>query len=320
METYDVSSNPLDIPWSTCPHWYKSQKYHYPPFKQGLYLEEYVFREMSRREKPAVDHAGRRYLPLLWTNYQVDHDPVVTAYTPSALKAYMEAHPAPHYFAVVQHDDGITAPYPHPHIHVYGACTGDTPIPLIYEDRTRTLLRQPRLRASDKPWLCSFVGSMTHEVRRRMFDAIMTYYGGTPPKDIYMNLKHWTPAVPSASAEEFVETMRRSKFVLAPRGYGRQSFRFYEAFQAGSVPVYVHDTPTGTPLWLPYQEEIDYAKICIIIHVDEMPTLIPRLRAVTDQEYEGMLEAYARVEHKFTLDYLYQYILAGPGPGVVSSK
>jgi hypothetical protein len=310
---YDFTLNPLDIPWSTRPDWYKEQKHHYPPFKQGLYLEEYIFRAMSRCEssRAAVDHAGRRYLPFLWTNYQIENENKTDR--GSAVKLYMDAHPSPQYFAVVQHDDGITSLSPFPrNIHVYGACQGDTPIPLIYEDRTRTLLRQPRVSVSNKSLLCSFVGSMTHYVRRRMFDEIMS--GDAPPADVYMKMKYWSPSVPSSEADEFLSTMRHSKFVLAPRGYGRQSFRFYEAFQVGSVPVYVHDTPVGTPLWLPYQEEIDYEKICILIHVDDMPSLIPRLRAVTDIEYQRMLSAYAEVEDKFTLDYLYQYILRGPVP------
>ena len=49
----------------------------------------------------------------------------------------------------------------------------------------------------------------------------------------------------------YVDVLRRSRFVLCPRGYGSSSFRLFEALKAGRVPVILADEwtqPTG-PNW-----------------------------------------------------------------------
>eukprot|EP01035_Chromulina_nebulosa_P017912 gene17912-23532_t len=44
--------------------------------------------------------------------------------------------------------------------------------------------------------------------------------------------------------------MALTKFNLAPRGYGRSSFRFAESIQMGRVPIFLYD---DIP-WVPYQD------------------------------------------------------------------
>ncbi len=49
----------------------------------------------------------------------------------------------------------------------------------------------------------------------------------------------------------YLKVLRRSRFVLCPRGYGSSSFRLFEALKAGRVPVVLSDAwiqPTG-PNW-----------------------------------------------------------------------
>lgn len=48
---------------------------------------------------------------------------------------------------------------------------------------------------------------------------------------------------------------RSGVFALAPRGYGRTSFRLFEMLQYGVVPLYLYD---DTP-WAPYQHAADFA-------------------------------------------------------------
>ena len=60
----------------------------------------------------------------------------------------------------------------------------------------------------------------------------------------------------SADTRRFVELMSRSVFALCPRGYGRTSYRMYEALQLGCIPVYIHDEP-----WLPYADELDWRRV-----------------------------------------------------------
>lgn len=334
---YDMSANPLRINMKH-PEWYIKEHMVYPPFKQGLYLEEYFFKHMSNDNQGGIlDREGRTYFPLFWTNYQLSTH-ASTSQLSADIEEYMQLHPPIHpekgYFTLVQHDDGPLVV--HPHIHVYGACQGHkarTPLPLIYEDQNHTLAKAHNPNIEDQPLLCSFVGRMTHEVRNRMLDVLSK----NPPElvvlglrssrrslcegckerkpsdkekhcnDIYVHVQHWTPVVSPDDAHLFVHITRHSKFTLAPRGYGIQSYRFYEAFELGSIPVYIHDTPP-TDLWLPYQDRINYHDICIVVHVSDIDTLIPRLRSITPEQYRQMRENYHNIKHMFTLDYMCEYI------------
>ena len=44
----------------------------YPPFKNGLYMEEYFLNYVSTKNIK-VDKQGRRYIPALWTNFQIEN-------------------------------------------------------------------------------------------------------------------------------------------------------------------------------------------------------------------------------------------------------
>jgi hypothetical protein len=50
---------------------YVKNKDTYPPFKNGLYLEEY-FLEYMKKNNITHDINGRLYLPILWTNFQIE--------------------------------------------------------------------------------------------------------------------------------------------------------------------------------------------------------------------------------------------------------
>ena len=47
---------------------YCKNKDTYPPFKNGLYLEEYFLQKICR-ENPQLK---RKYIPVLWTNFQIE--------------------------------------------------------------------------------------------------------------------------------------------------------------------------------------------------------------------------------------------------------
>ena len=49
--------------------------------------------------------------------------------------------------------------------------------------------------------------------------------------------------------DEYIKTLSNGKFNFAPRGFGRQSFRFSEIIQLGRIPIYVYD---DIP-WIPYE-------------------------------------------------------------------
>ena len=96
----------------------------------------------------------------------------------------------------------------------------------------------------------------------------------------------------------FIETTINSKFALAPRGYGRTSFRFFECFQLGTIPIYIWNDIN----WLPFQNKIDYKKLCIVIHVSELNNLYSKLISINDDEYNKMFTYYEEVKYLFTLE------------------
>lgn len=271
----------------------------YPPFKHGRYLEEYALEYFTEHQDSIETEYV--YLPVLWTNVQ-NH----VAFTRQKqslillLQRAMQAMPVNTlFFTVVQHDDGPFLPLPKTTL-VFGACTGSVPLPLIYEDTTTHLLHQSRL--ANKEYLASFVGTLTHPVRKRMVEHLQTKANvaiHTKPHE------EWTNHVPASAADTFVDLTLRSKFCLAPRGYGRSSFRFFEAMLLDTVPVYLWDDKE----WLPYKEIIDYSECAVSIQEKDIPKLYNILESISEETYQHMVEAIRRNRHMFTLSSMCEYIV-----------
>ncbi len=238
------------------------------------------------------------YLPVFWTNLQNHPGFQKQKYDilfQHAIQAFTAVHGAVQFFTIVQHDDGPQLTLPAGTV-VFGACTGTVPLPLIYEDTNNTLLGWRRVK---KDLLASFVGQATHPVREEMVRALRR-------ADVVCHMKGgWTPNVSADAAANFVEETLRARFCLAPRGYGRGSFRMYEAMLLDTVPVYVWDDKE----WLPYQEVLDYKAFSVSVNRRELSGLGERLAAVSDAEYEAMREELRRVRRWFTLEGMAEYII-----------
>jgi hypothetical protein len=276
---------------------YCKNKDTYPPFKKGLYLEEYFLKYIS--ELPSSLTLKRTYIPALWTNFQIENwFNSKKNEMQMALDKWVAEHPSPNgYFTVVQYDDGSLLTLPQNTI-VYGACSGNIPIPLIYEDENHTLERMQHKSFADKSILCSFVGNITANkvtpnVRAEMFRQL-----SNRSEFVMINSGGWTASVGKPLQDVFTRTTIDSKFALAPRGYGRASFRFFEIFQLRTIPVYIWNDMN----WLPFQSKIDYSKLCVVIHVSELNQLPNKLASITEEEYNRMFEYYDEVKHLFTLE------------------
>jgi hypothetical protein len=257
----------------------------YPPFSQ-IYFEKYFYNYMKTRPDP-------RYIPVFWTENQIP------AYTREMHEARQKAiNTLPNdrlYFTVVQHDNGIMGTQL-PKTVVFGlGGQGHIPLPLNYENPE--LFKQ--YRDTPKTLFCSFTGSLTHPCR---IQAIKQLHS---KPDVVLTVHAWTDKIPEGNQKAFLETMSKSRFTLAPRGYGKSSFRMYEAMELGSVPVYVYDD-----LWLPYTELLDWKKMAVLVHVSDLPTLYETLLKITDKEVEAMLAYYQEHRHLFTFEGMSEYILA----------
>jgi len=146
------------------------------------------------------------------------------------------------------------------------------------------------------PYDVSFVGSrVSHKCRMESFDSmkdtpiIKTY--------LYDSKLHWGKIENTPVGMQwrvlFIESLGGSKMVLAPRGGGLSSYRFFEAMSAGRVPILIADD------WeLPCKDLIEWDKCMIQIPESEArragPFLIKRLKGVGNRDLAEMgLSAYA---------------------------
>jgi len=271
----------------------------YPPFKNGFYMEEYFLNHVSTKNI-TMDKQGRRYIPALWTNFQIEQwFPQRYEEMQRTLDKWISENPSKNgYFTVVQHDDGPMLRLPSNTI-IYGACTGNLQLPLIYQDLSNKLENIPKKTFKNKSILCSFVGSITHNVRKTIIE---TYQKNLKFK---FSINHgWTNNVAVDNQKTFIDYTVNSKYALAPRGYGRSSFRFFEIFKLGTIPVYVWDDTE----WLPYKNVLDYDKFCISIHISEIDLLEELLMSINQTQYEKMFSEYEKIKHMFELEYMCEYI------------
>jgi hypothetical protein len=140
------------------------------------------------------------------------------------------------YFTIVQYDDGPLLSLPADTI-VYGACSGNIPIPLIYEDKNNTLENFPKKQFNDKQNLCSFIGNITTNrimpnVRQEMFNIL-----GNNPNFKLINSGGWTPDVNKTLQNIFIETTINSKFALAAHFFNTPKARMISIGILPSGPI-----------------------------------------------------------------------------------
>ena len=233
----------------------------------------------------------RIYIPIFWWNnsfwqswnrQQADYVAV------PAVQEWIDTHldPSTKYYTVSNCDDGIYETLPD-NVMVFSAGgTGHVPIPLLSDPHPP--------RDCTKDLLASFIGQLNPDrggpgtqIRQAMSEVFRARHDCIVEQT--WSAKH-------ASLEGFRDLMARSRFALCPRGYGRTSYRFYEAFDFGAVPVYIFDQ-----LWLPYAARIAWGDIAVLCHAKRLDELPARLDAISEDRRQQMVEnARAVHENYFT--------------------
>jgi hypothetical protein len=270
----------------------------YPPFKNGRYMEEYFY-DYIMKNKDTIE-TEYVYIPAFWTNMQIhpNFQTMKQNYNILLKKAYSLFPEDTKFFTIVQADLGVELVLPKNTL-VFGACYGDIPLPLIYEDTTNKLLNVQRLQNKNK--MASFVGTYnTHLLRQKMFSLL-----GRKPNFKFEVRGEWTNTIPEDLSNKFIQTTINSKFCLAPRGFGRSSFRFFEAMLLDVIPVYFWDDIE----WLPYKDIIDYTKFSVSIHNTDIPKTSEILKSISDEKYQSMVEELKKVRYYFTLEGMSKYIV-----------
>jgi len=267
-----------------------------PPFKKGRYLEEY-FSQYYTKNKIEFDGMKFQYIDILWTNIYCNKLCKGIQFSEEDLQKYIDIvypeDPNIKYFTVVQYADGVLRKIPKGAIVFSAGGVGDIKLPLIYEDTSEELKKHPKLKFSDKTILCSFVGKLsTFKLRDQIYGKIK-------------NIKDFSFHIDAKGTQTYKDVTSKSKFSLAPRGYGRSSFRFWEVYLLGSIPVYIYDDIC----WLPFQDEIDYDKIAIVLHINEIDKLETILTSIDEIKYQEMWNEYNKIKEKFTLEGMCNTIL-----------
>jgi hypothetical protein len=275
----------------------------YPPFKNGVYLEEYFLNKIIND----VPNLKRKYIPVKWTNFQIEEwFQSKNTEMQTILDEWVKENPSENgYFTLVQYDDGPLLKLPENTV-VYGACSGNIPIPLIYEDTRNTLQRVPKKSFNEKSIFCSFVGNITSNVVQPNVRETMKQTLMGKSAFIFYDSGGWTPSVNQNLQDIFISITSNSKFALAPRGYGRGSFRFFECLQLGTIPIYIWNDAE----WLPFKKLINYNKLCISIHISQINELESMLFAITEEQYVSMLSYYEEVKHLFELEGMSNQIIS----------
>jgi hypothetical protein len=262
----------------------------YPPYHTGLYLEEYFYDKYK--------DSNREYIDIFWTNLYCNKD-YLNSDIIDIQKALSELDPNKKYFTVCQHDDGPKENLPEDTL-IFSAGGRRThgniiPIPLICSPIPKELIGS----YIKKDLFASFVGSLTHNIREKL------YYELKDKEGYSYNMCNWSNTVPQENLKYFIDISLRSKFVLCPRGYGPTSFRLYEAFQLNSVPVYISDIH-----YLPWVDELNWAEFCVIINEEDISNIDTILKSISDEDYNKMLIKGATIYNEyFSLSGVYSNIM-----------
>ena len=162
----------------------------------------------------------------------------------------------------------------------------------------------------------SFLGKMTAGVRVRLVDHFADQairancvVRESAPLPWSWSQETRSDAAVMASKWEYIELIRRSKFVLCPRGYGTGTFRMFESMQAGRVPVIISDDyvfPSGIDwsscsITVP-EHQIQTIPAVIESRLPDWEALADNARAVWEQHFspQKMMDTIAARLHELS--------------------
>jgi hypothetical protein len=105
----------------------------------------------------------------------------------------------------------------------------------------------------------------------------------------------------SYPVRNWAEQYQKSKIILCPRGWGRNSFRLTEVLQMGMIPFYVYNDL----IWLPYYDSIEWASFAYIAHIDEFEAVLEHTK------WDLTPDKTVSMRHKIKLLYPTHWSIAG---------
>jgi len=252
----------------------------------GPKLEDYFYARWKQEQPKGL---SRQYLPIFWT-----HLYTAKKSRTAQIQAALDRVKAPA-FTIVQHDSGAFRNEVPANLLTFAAGgVGDIAVPLVYDFL-------PAVAGVERKHFAYFSGRITskscntHRVRTRMRNRLAKEPGFVI-HDTYRQSRLWRPAAGGLS---------RCIFALCPRGYGKTSFRLYEAMTYGAIPVYIYDE-----LWLPYADRLRWEEFSVLCHVDDLDGLAGCLRTLEASGAVPAMQARLRevVPAYFTLDAVFRQV------------
>jgi hypothetical protein len=115
-----------------------------------------------------------------------------------------------------------------------------------------------------------------------------------------LNVRHYW-----GSDGDWEYVFNKGKFVLAPRGYGRNSYRLSEILMRGMLPVYVYNDI----IWVPYYDSINWSGFGIVVKWNRLNETVGYMNEVSVARVTEMRmrvrELYA---HHFTVKGVFEQI------------
>lgn len=244
----------------------------YPPSNKLIFEEWYAQQDIPETE--------REYLGIFWTSYLVNNGYGEEPIALQRLQDYVDSLPRnKRYYTIFQFDNGCMVDFKDLDIVTFGMSyrlPEQKPtyvIPLIGQMGER---KYPKpIMGVGRDYTASFVGSITHKIREDLVNYIT-------------HVPNYYISIAQHSHDKYNEIMAKSTFTLAPIGYGRCSFRLFEAIHQGSIPVIIGDCiePYG----------IDFNEYGVKIH-ESVIEMIPEILASfspysIEQKRKRMKELY----------------------------
>lgn len=162
-----------------------------------------------------------------------------------------------------------------------------------------TLSDAPACNVNERPLLYSFIGELSHvhlpsdHIRSRVAKIPSggdVFIGSEPPKQLAARLNE---NYGTRNAYELLA--RNSVFTLAPAGYGRWTYRFFQAIQWGSIPVLLSDDYIK-----PFESAIPYDTFCITLAERDVGDIDRILRSIPPSDVATMQNALKENQRHFT--------------------
>jgi hypothetical protein len=291
----------------------------FPPYKNGRTMLEYFYDYYENNNHKNNKNKSCYYISVLWNTF----DKSIKNNNDSLQNLLCRLPKNKIYFTVDNADTKINFTFPENTI-VFSCCGEDKyTIALLYEDITNKLPTIATHNQNPKKYLASFVGGLSHHTRNKICDVLNDkkniFIDILPEKEkkeaTNKNLEKYSQNkfryvienyYPEERVDNFLKTTLESYFCIAPRGIGRQSYRFYEAMQLGVIPVYIWDDIEV----LPYKELINYNEFCISININDIDKLYDMMTNIVESgKYLDMQNKMKNMQKYFTLDFMCEYIL-----------